>query len=501
LENLAAVEETVVREKATDSIVQVVDSMDACTSEDVVGMIERLSNGDWFTSRISACSLFACSYPKSDANTKANLRASFEQLCGDDTPMVRRAAAHNLGTFAAVAGQNEGDKTALLNEFLLPLLTKLSTDEQDSVRLLAIENCSKVCSLLDKESYLQHILPIVQASVEDRSWRVRFNVAREFHALAKALGPETAEKQLLAFFCNLLQDAEAEVRAVAAKNIAGMFEVLGATLFEQELVPIMQVLAQDTTLNVRTALAEACMGVAPTLSQESFLSHIVPLLMHFLRDEAPEVRLNVLSRLSSLSSSLDSLSTSLLPVVLELKDDTQWRVREAIASLLPAIAAKMGANYFTQNIQDDIFFTGFRDDVSSVRLAAARATGALLGTLGAGALEQTMVPRLNELWAQHDTTYFVKVAILFACQSIAQAQASESSPAPGLLTALKSVCIKGLNDEVCNVQFTAVMALADLVPQLDAGGKAEVKAELAKLQESPDPDTGYYLQKTLPLCG
>ena len=89
--------------------------------------ILRLSGGDWFTSRTSACGLFACCYPRwtnqlkwfatSDskgcqisnqnirikslnchqchycrvsAAVKSELRVLFRNLCQDDTPMVRR---------------------------------------------------------------------------------------------------------------------------------------------------------------------------------------------------------------------------------------------------------------------------------------------------------------------------------------------------------------------------------------------------------------------------
>lgn len=246
-----------------------------------------------------------------------------------------------------------------------------------------------------------------------------------------------------------------------------------------------QVLAQDTVQNVRVAVAEACMGVAPTLSEETFMAHVVPLLMHFLRDEAPEVRLNVLSRLSELSSWLEALSTSLLPVVMELKDDAQWRVRQSIASLLPSIADKMGANYFQQNMQD-LFFAGFSDEVAAVRMATSQAMGALLSSMGADALAQTFVPKLNEVWHDQNTTYFVKVNLLFACQALAQAQAEAgaSKPAPKLVTSLKALCLKGLTDPICNVQFTAALVLAPLIPLLSDAEKGEVKAALQGLESA-----------------
>ncbi len=48
----------------------------------------------------------------------------FRNLCGDDTPMVRRAAAGKLGEFAKVV------EVEYLKSDLIPLFTTLAGDEQ-----------------------------------------------------------------------------------------------------------------------------------------------------------------------------------------------------------------------------------------------------------------------------------------------------------------------------------------------------------------------------------
>lgn len=62
-------------------------------------LLKRLASGDWFTSRTSACALFAAGYEtaKGNENVKTEMRRMFADLCADDTPMVRRAAAKSLG--------------------------------------------------------------------------------------------------------------------------------------------------------------------------------------------------------------------------------------------------------------------------------------------------------------------------------------------------------------------------------------------------------------------
>lgn len=63
-------------------------------------MVERLSKGDLFSMRISSCFLLAKSYFKTQ---QIDIREKiFKELSIDDTPMVRRAIAINLGDFAEV---------------------------------------------------------------------------------------------------------------------------------------------------------------------------------------------------------------------------------------------------------------------------------------------------------------------------------------------------------------------------------------------------------------
>lgn len=61
------------------------------TVGDVFGpLLKRLAEGDWFTSRVSACSLFAAVYPKlSDAGRKKELREYVPALQLDDVSYRR----------------------------------------------------------------------------------------------------------------------------------------------------------------------------------------------------------------------------------------------------------------------------------------------------------------------------------------------------------------------------------------------------------------------------
>lgn len=51
---------------------------------------------------------------------------------------------------------------------------------QDSVRLLAVEACVAIASLLNAEDVEQHVMPTLRQAAEDKSWRVRYMVADKF---------------------------------------------------------------------------------------------------------------------------------------------------------------------------------------------------------------------------------------------------------------------------------------------------------------------------------
>ena len=100
LERLATSDETVVREQATQSLQNIcVDLSEEEMQNVFCPLVIRLSTSDWFTGRVSACSLFYYAYPKAN-NYKDKLRKKFMELCQEDTPMIRRVCAAKLGNFA-----------------------------------------------------------------------------------------------------------------------------------------------------------------------------------------------------------------------------------------------------------------------------------------------------------------------------------------------------------------------------------------------------------------
>ena len=197
---------------------------------------------------------------------------------------------------------------------------------------------------------IQRLLPLIVATIDDRSWRVRWTAAAKFADVIKAYNPiPGAMDALIPAYEKLLQDPEAEVRTAATFNLAvvakgcdsmilplgsgGPDEVAAANFIgkrvsaAERLVKRVTSLTEDDSEHVRAALAMVATELAPVLGKDATITHLVPPILLLLRDAASEVRLNLISSLESLNKviGVDLLSQSLLPAILDLAQDGKWR--------------------------------------------------------------------------------------------------------------------------------------------------------------------------------
>lgn len=73
-----------------------------------------------------------------------------------------------------------------------------------------------------------------------------------------------------------------------------------------------------------------------------------------LKDECPEVRLNIISNLDCVNEviGIQQLSQSLLPAIVELAEDSKWRVRLAIIQYMPLLAGQLGVEFFDEKLNN-----------------------------------------------------------------------------------------------------------------------------------------------------
>ncbi|CAF3368342.1 unnamed protein product [Rotaria sp. Silwood1] len=491
LESLAQVEETIVRDKAVESL-RILAPQHSTTDLETyfVPTVKRLAQGDWFTSRTSASGLISVCYSRVSNHVKSELRQLFKSLCQDDTPMVRRAAASKLGEFAKVV------EPEYLRQELVILFTNLANDEQDSVRLLAVEAGISMAGLFRHEDLEQQMMQTLRSATEDKSWRVRYVVADKLVELQKAVGPQITKDDLVTAYCSLLKDPEAEVRAAAASKLKDFSTHLPVDTREQiimsQILPCVKDMVGDMNQHVKSALASVIMGLSPLLGKDNTLEHLLPLFLSQLKDDYPEVRLNIISNLDCINEVIGvrQLSQSLLPAIVELASDAKWRVRLGIIEYMPLLAGQLGPEFFDEKLSS-LCMSWLTDHVFAIREAATNNLKKLVEKFGRDWAQGTVIPKVIQL--ARDQNYLYRMTCLFAINALAEPCGQDITQRMMLPTILTLA-----SDTVANVRFNVAKTLQRIYPILDQSALAlQVKPCLEKLSQDSDHDVQHFANEAL----
>lgn len=492
LENLAAVEETVVRDKATESINKIAAVLSTAQIEEFyIPLLKRLSTGEWFTSRTSAAALYASVYPKASPATQDEMRKLYTALSGDDTPMVRRAAARHLATFVPTLSKEQ-----VLSDSL-PVYRKLSTDDQDSVRLLTVDDLIAIAGKLTPAEVNDQLRSSLRSAVSDKSWRVRYMVADHFVKLAEAVGQTLVNEELVGSFVALLKDNEAEVRSAAAGQLPGFAKLLERDVILARLLPCVRDLASDSSQHVRAALGMHISGLAPMLGREATIENLLPLFLQLLKDDFPDVRLNIISKLETVNKviGIDLLSQSLLPAIVELAEDKQWRVRQAIIEYIPLLAKQLGVAFFDEQL-GNLCMSWLGDNVYSIRESATVNLRKLTDVFGVDWARQTIVPKVLQMGTHPN--YLYRMTTIFAITSLAP-----SLTPPVIQENVLATVLSLVQDPIPNIRFNVAKCLEVLAislattPEGNEVAKTRVVPALQQLKGDSDPDVRFFSGKAL----
>jgi serine/threonine-protein phosphatase 2A regulatory subunit A len=128
-----------------------------------------------------------------------------------------------------------------------------------------------------------------------------------------------------------------------------------------------------------------------------------------LKDEFPDVRLHIISKLELVNQGpcpfhlviaklmvitvigIDLLSQSLLPAIMQLAEDKQWRVRLAIIEYIPLLASQLGVKFFDEKLSN-LCMSWLGDTVFSIREAATHNLKKLTEVFGVEWASEAIIP-------------------------------------------------------------------------------------------------------------
>ena len=499
--------------------------------QDYIAMVRRLATKEWFTARISASILMATSslFCHCDPDDAYPLLLLYAQLCRDDTSMVRRMAAQQLGMMVHNVVQVFGRERALQNSnssnnnmdhemddghsnnssssgivlrICIPLYEEIASPEQpDSVRLQTSENCvvfgrvlsellvppsqkdgthpntststnvnkyqsaissSSSSSLIlheDEIQLLRRIIPLIVATVDDRSWRVRWTAAAKFaqvitayDTLSSALSSSTSLSlsgentlfimdTLIPAYEKLLQDPEAEVRTAATFNLAQVAHCTSRVLLVS--MPPQQPSLSTSGSNHRPD------GNLTNASGGGGVHHLAVASMAGTTNSMAHS--NSLQPHHQQSAQRVSVAERLVKRITSLTEDDSEHVRAALAMVATELAPVLGKDATITYLVPPVLLL-LRDAASEVRLNLMSSLSSLNEVIGVDLLSQSLLPAILDL--AQDGKWRIRLAIIQHIPLLAEQLGREF-----FTERLTPLCVGWLGDDIASIRHAAACNL------------------------------------------
>jgi len=376
------------------------------------------------------------------------------------------------------------------------LLTRLQADDTESVREGIFEATVTMMTKTDAATLENDLVPLVMECVQDKSWRVRLAVARNFSKFQKVCPKHVVEGQVASALEKLIHDDEVEIR----KEMASKLEAFSSDLddsnrkrvFIKSVLPLIKDLSIDAVASVRETLAASLLTLSAIVGKDVTIDYLIPTAMLLLKDDSGQVRLNLVSSLGHVGEvvGLKSLNASLIPPILELSLDPKWHVRLEVVNQFPVLASKLGVDFFNQYV-NEASLRLLTDPVFDVREATAKALGSLVGTFGTDWFLSRILPQMNIL--MKDRNYRRRMTILHTFGFVAAATKQEF-----VVTMILPAISTLSTDKVANIRISVAIILQRLCGFVDKGViDSHIKPMLEKLKEDADVDVSDFAKDAL----
>ncbi|EFE35591.1 uncharacterized protein ARB_05634 [Trichophyton benhamiae CBS 112371] len=235
------------------------------------------------------------------------------------------------------------------------------------------------------------------------------------------------------------------------------------------------------------------------------------MFLQMLKDEFPDVRLHIISKLELVNKviGIDLLSQSLLPAIVQLAEDKQWRVRLAIIEYIPLLASQLGVKFFDEQL-NSLCLGWLGDAVFSIREAATQNLKKLTEVFGVDWANGSIIPKVTAM-GQHPN-YLYRMTTCFAITTLAPVINLKM-----IETSILPILDRLVTDDIPNIRFNVAKSYSVIIDTLrklpeegtlseaDKSGQAatpsprgqtiiqqQILPNLEKLQQDDDVDVRYF---------
>lgn len=380
LNTLASNEENNVREKAVFSLNKIAEKFTKKVIEEAyLPVLNSLATNDWYSSRIAACSLFATIFSKLGEDQQGELIKLYVTLGKDDTPMVRRAAAANIGNMCSI----------ISNADLGRLLESLSIDEHDSVRQATLESVAKIINKY------KDLIQLVKKMTKDKSWRVRYTLVEH---LNEYLEPFESANIIVNEIVGLINDSEPEVKCITLSSLSHIIQKLDKNSVEVYIMPSFEKLSKDPSQYVRLSLVQAICQTSHYFDVEISVQKLLPIINTLIKDDSFDVRISFADNMHAFNASIgaEKVLAYSIPLILQMMKDNQWRLRLKVVECLPQVAEMIGPNSFNEHVSE-FLVKWIEDSVFTVREATLESIKQIVSMFGENWIKSRVLPVIQEL--------------------------------------------------------------------------------------------------------
>lgn len=347
------------------------------TMERLLPAYLRLTKDDiWGVRKACAESLCAVSNAVAEEVRVEQLVQVLERFVTDVSKWVRSAAFQQLGPFLATLPQEH------ITPSLLRYYTSMAVSSEDSaepaddeLKLFCAFSFPAVALTLGNERWSE-LSPTFTSLVRDAQWQVRRTLSFSLHEVAKILGPELAEKELLGTFDLLLHDLD-EVKAGVITHLGNFLDQLGPPCRESYLPILKEIHASSTPTNwrFREILASQLPLLGTLFTPPATFSVVVPLVFELLNDSVACVRETTYEAVGVLVKRLGQSEVAwrdeLLKKVVEFGTATSYQERKVFIKVCELLVVDMEEELFRSVLLPQLVILA-DDKVANIRLMIGR---------------------------------------------------------------------------------------------------------------------------------
>ncbi|CAH8624104.1 unnamed protein product [Schistosoma bovis] len=373
-----SIEEVVVAEAACNSLIALLPKL----PNDVVDstftpIIRHIIEEDLYcASRKVVTKLIIACYPMVSARNQVDFKYRLFHLADseDEVPLVRAAAVQQLVPLAKLFGPDLKSELSLL-------LASLVSDNQRVVRAACLPPLVELGRMVtDAAEFDSTIRPCIDKLAGDPSRDVRRAMASVITNLQTLVcNHGGANRSLHQTMLNLLEDNEVETRRISAGQLKDFCLASPKDILVTILLPrLREHLSMEREERVRSELVRCAVGLLPSIRREDCL----PLVQHilaFLNDTSSQSKQYVFEHFSELVALMpaNEIQLTLLPSLLRLWQDKNWRVRLGVVQSVPCLYDKLPENCLQETVLP-ANLAWLRDPAWCVRECACRSLARLL---------------------------------------------------------------------------------------------------------------------------